>query len=196
MSQGSEQSRADLRARIDDLEKRVNGLSAWKDSTRSTVWELEDETDRLRTEIQELHERLDDIEATAEQAMTVASRGHDPGGKSQTRAAKEVTRDELVRRAAKGVAGPARKLTVCEVQDLVDRDYGEEPAWAVVDRAWSQLTDEWSQFEETTKGGDKALRLRADHVTTALIRAVETSLDRDDLAKRFGGTERETGGSE
>jgi hypothetical protein len=184
-----EQTRAELRDRLDDLEARVDALSAWQDATRDTIWDLEAELDALQADIQRLDGRLDDIAATAEQAMTVASRGHDAGGKTQTQAAKEVTRDELVRRAAKGATGPDRKLTVSEVQDLVDRDYGEEPAWAVVDRAWSQLTDEWPQFEPSRKGGDKALRLRADHVTTALVRAVETSLDRDDLAKRFGGTE-------
>jgi hypothetical protein len=94
------------------------------------------------------------------------------------------------------VTGPARKLTVSEVQDLVDRDYGAEPAWAVVDRAWTQLTDEWPQFDTSSKDGDKALRLRVDHVTTALIRTVETSLERDDLVKRFGGAESATGGTE
>jgi hypothetical protein len=82
------------------------------------------------------------------------------------------------------------------VQDLVVGDYGPEPAWAVVDRAWRRLTDEWPQFEVAQKDGDKALRLHAEHVTTALVWTVETSLERDDLAKRFGGAEGGEGGTE
>jgi regulator of replication initiation timing len=193
MSQGSESTPATLRDRVDDLEDRVDALSTWQDTTRTTIWDLEEELDALQADIQRLNERLDDIAATAEQAMTVASRGHDADGKSQTQAAKEVTRDELVRRAGKGVTGPARKVTITEIADIVDREYGTEPAWAVVNRAWSQLTDEWPQFDESRKDGNKAMRVRADHITTALARTVETSLDRDDLAKRFGGAE-STGG--
>jgi len=192
----AEPTPAELRDRIDELEKRLNAMSAWKDDTRQTLWDHDDDLESLRADIQRLDERLDDIAATAEQAMTVASRGHNPDGKSQTQAAKEVTRDELVRRAAHEVSGPRRRLTIGEVQDLVDRDYGEEPAWAVVDRAWSQLTSEWAQFQRVTKDGDKALGLRAAHTTTALTRTVETSLGRDDLAKRFDGTERVPDSSE
>ncbi len=187
---------AALADRLTALEQHLEALSNWKDSTREQLWALEDEVEALQADVQQLEESLEDVAATAEQAMTVASRGHDPDGKSQTQAATEVTRDELVRRAGKGVTGPARKVTVREVQDLVDRDYGTEPAWAVVDRAWRRLTDEWPQFEVAQKNGDKALRLRAEHVTTALVRTVETSLERDDLAKRFGGAEGSEGGAE
>jgi regulator of replication initiation timing len=186
----------DLIDRLAALEQHLEALSNWKDSTREQLWALEDEVEALQADVQQLSESLEDVAATAEQAMTVASRGHDPDGKSQTQAATEVTRDELVRRAGKSVTGPARKLTVREVQDLVDRDYGIEPAWAVVDRAWRRLTNEWPQFEVAQKNGDKALRLRAEHVTTALVRTVETSLERDDLAKRFGGAEGGEGDAE
>lgn len=191
-----EQTQADLCERLEELEMRVDALSAWQDSTREALFDYDDHLEDLETDLQTLREELDDIRATAEQAMSVASRGHDADAKGQTQAAKEVTRDELVRRAGKGVTGPARKVTITEIADIVDREHGEEPAWAVVDRAWSQLTDEWPQFEESRKDGNKALRVRAEHITTALVRTVETSLDRNDLAKRFGGTENTGGGAE
>lgn len=187
---------ADLEQRIDELEQRLDALSAWQDATREQLWEFEDTGDQMRAELQQVRSALDAVEATAEQAMTVASRGHSPEGKSQTQAAKEVSRDELVRRAAHGATGPDRKVTISEVADLVDREYGEEPAWATVDRAWTALTDEWPQFEVSSKHGDKALRLRTADVTTALVRSVEVSLDRNDLAKQFDGAETTGGGRE
>jgi len=186
---------ATLEQRVDDIEQRLDAFSAWQDATRERLWELEDTDDQVRADLEALRAALAAVEATAEQAMTVASRGHSPDGKSQTAAAKEVSRDELVRRAAHGATGPDRKMTISEVADLVDREYGERPAWATVDRAWTALIDEWGQFEPSTKHGNKALRLRAGDVTTALVRAVEASLDRSDLAKQFDGVET-TGGEE
>lgn len=187
------QEKPELAVRLKDVEQRLEAFSIWQDNIRETIWKFEDEIDQLHTDIHELQVTLEETEATAEQAMTIASRGHSPEGKSQTQATKEVTRDELVRRAANGVTGPNRKLTVSEVADIVDREYGKKPAWAVVDRAWAQLTNEWPQFEEAKKEGNKALRLRTGDVTTGLVRTVEVSLGRSDLAKRFGGTEPPTG---
>jgi regulator of replication initiation timing len=176
---------------VEDLEMRLEALSRWKDATRDRLDRLEDENDQLRAENDTLRERLDAIEATAEQAMTVASAGHDPDGRSKTEAAKHVTRNTLVVRVVGDGGAADRALTVDDVRRKLEGEVDNLP-WQIVRNAWDQLQDEWPQFYDTTTDGQQAVDIRGSDVTKALVRAVEQDLGRDDLAKRFVG---ENGGS-
>ena len=183
-------SHAELVDQVKDLHRWRDGISNWKDWVSDEIETIIEENEQLRAENEELREQLDRIEKTAEQALSVASKGHDPDEMTQTEMAKRVTRDEICRRAAVSAFGKDRKLTIAEAQDLVDRDYGKKPAWAVVNRAFNQLKEDWPEISETSKDGCKALRVDKKKITNEFVAMCETSLERDDLTKRFGGGER------
>lgn len=153
---------------------------------------LVETVETLREENQTLRNRLDDIEATAEQAMTVASRGHDPDDRTQTELAAAVTRNVVVLRALDdGVEHP--RVTIREIRDRARDHHGGSLAWSIVDRAWDDLQAEWAQFERVTKRGEKALTVKDHGLTTALVRTVEVDLGRTDLTKQFVGRTQEEG---
>jgi len=174
-----------LADKVDDQQARLDAMSRWKEATSTKLDRLADTNEQLREENAQLRERLDSVEATAEQAMSVASRGHNPDSRSKTEHAKAISRNLLVQRAAKG-SSPELPITTSKVADVAKAD-GVDLKWQVIKNAWGQLCEEWPQFYETTKDGHQALSIRSSDVTQALARAVEHDLGRDDLAKRFVG---------
>jgi len=191
-------SRAEVEAMDpDELVEALVGLSATVDDLKTLVHTsiekrkaLEDRVEELEAENARLRDQLEDVDRVADQAMTVASRGHDPDSRSKTAVAKHLTRNELVRRCATGGAAQDRPVTISKVQEMANPEH--ELAWAIVDRAWSKLREEWPAFRETMKDGQKALTLKPSDVSESLARTVERDLGRDDLAKRFVG---ENGGA-
>lgn len=151
---------------------------------------LEDRVDHLEEQNQQLRDRLDDLEATAQGAYTVANQG--TGEKrSKTQVARDLSRNLLVVKVANDCPAADRPVTINDVQEKAKPEH--ELAWAIVDRAWSKLREDWPQFYETTHDGAKALSIRPDEVTAALAKVVQTDLGRDDLAKRFVGDESKGG---
>ena len=167
---------------IVELTDTVDDLQLTVDVLVERVNELEDDLDTLREEAPDT-DRVAAVESDAKAALRAATAGGE--GKSKTEIAKELTRDLLVVRAAKGATGRDRPVTVSKVQDKAAPEH--DLKWSLVDHAWNSLVEEWPQFYETQKNGNKALSVRTDQITPALVRTVETSLDRDDLTKRFVG---------
>lgn len=174
-----------LQRRVDDHEARLEAMSRWKDTTNKRLERVLDENERLQAENELLKDHLSDIEAKAEQAMTLASRGHNPESRSKTEVAKHLSRNELVRRATKDVPAKDRKLTIADVQKRAEPEH--ELAWEIVNRSWKQLREEWPQFRETKKDGVKALTISPRDIPKGLARAVEIDLERNDLVKQFVG---------
>lgn len=167
----------DLQTTVDEFKTRVQSIERTRKPIVERIEALEAENDRLR-------ERLDTTEATAQGAIRAA---RDTGSRSKTQLAADITRNVLVTRAAQGGPAAGRKVTIRDIQDKAEPDH--QLAWAIVDRAWSTLREQWPQFYETTKDGQKALNIRADEITPALAMTVQTDLGRDDVAKPFVGDE-------
>lgn len=179
----------ELSQRVEDHQRRQDALSRWKETTNDRLLDVVEANERLRAENQGLKQRLDSLEATAEQAMTIASRGQASDDRSKTAHAKHLTRNTLVVRAANDAQDKA--VTIPDIQHKAEPEV--DCQWQVVKNAWDQLQEEWPQFYETVSNGRKALSIRGSHVTKALARAVEHDLGRDDLTKRLVG---ENGGGD
>lgn len=175
-----------LSDRVTHLFEDVVDLEATTDDHEDRIAELEAENKRLREEFGE-------IRTTAEQAMVVASAGHDPDSESKVDRARRLTRNELVRRAAMGGPLPDRPITVSTIQAMARPE--QDLAYQTVKDAWNDLRSEWPCFRETTKNGTKALTVSNQDISKALSRAVEVDLERDDLTTRLMSDEREEGGS-
>ena len=173
--------------RVRDLEAWREGISAWKDTTNSRIDRLERENDRLHDELDDLRDQLADLETSADQAMVVASAGHDPKSRSKKGTAFHITRNELVRRVAMGTSQQDVPLTINDVQTRAEPETVLK--WQTVRDAFDDLREEWPQFRDTTHDGQQALTISRADVPTSLARAVEVDLDRDDLAKRLVGDE-------
>lgn len=153
--------------------------------------DLEERVDDLEAENDDLRDELADTRSKATAAVTMLASGDED--ESKTELAKRLTRNMLVVRAAKGAAGQDRPVTVGDIQTRAEEVEGVELAWSIVDRAWSNLCEEWPQFHETSKGGNQALSIRPSNVTEALATIVQADLGRDDLTKRFVGETTEEG---
>jgi len=174
---------ADQTETVENLETLVHVQIEKRKELADRVEELADRVDDLEAENEQLRERLDEVDATAKGAIHAAN--DDSSDKSKTQIAADITRNLLVTRAATGNTAGDRKVTVGKIQEQAKPEH--QLAWSIVDRAWSQLCEQWPQFYETTKDGQQALNVRADEVSPALAQVVQTHLGRDDLAKRFVG---------
>lgn len=159
-----------------NLEKKVDALV-------DRVDELEAENERLREQNAELESKT---KAALRSAHTDAT-----GEKSKTQVAVDMTRNILVTKVANGCGSSDRPVTISRIQDKASPDY--QLAWSLVDNAWGNLQEQWPQFYETKKNGQKALSVRPDEISPSLAYAVQTDLGRDDLAKRFVGDKGEGG---
>lgn len=167
-----------LKDRVDLLFEDVVDLEATTEDHEERIAQLEAENEQLR-------ERVDELEAIAEQAMVVASAGHDPDSGSKVEQAKRLTRNELVRRAALGGNARDRPITTTKVREMARPE--TELKWQTVKDGWADLQAEWPCFRETTKDGTQALTVSGSDISKSLARAVEADLERDDLAKRLVG---------
>lgn len=176
-----------IRERIDKLEAVTTALQQSRPS-------IVDDIEQLREENQQLKARIDKLEPLAEQAMVVASRGHETDTPKKTEIAKNITRNELVRRAAMGGPADRRPVTVTDIKQMALPDV--KLAWKTIhDDAWADLRVDWPCFRKTTKDGQKALTVSRRDIPKALARAVEIDLDRDDLANQVVGGNSAGGGS-
>jgi len=192
-----EQRVRELEEMVDEINLWRDAISAWKSNATQDMYDVQDDIDELRADVQDLRDDLESVRSRSDQAMQVAAGNINGDELSQTEMVKVVTRDELVRQTAmaRNEELPI-KLRVADVKDLVDREYGRTPAWTVVMRGWEQLASEWLAIEVGSLRGDNAAVLERQHIGKSLIAAVEESLGRDDLAKRFVGDDTEGGGAE
>lgn len=180
--------RDELIETIVDLSQTVDDQQLSIDVLVDRVNELEERLDamaQVQQRLDTLEERVEDVDATAQGAYTQATGGNS-GERSKTEIAKDLTRNLLIVKAANGAPAQDRPVTIADIQQRGE-ERGHDLAWAIVDRAWRQLREEWPQFHETSKHGNKALSIRPSKVTKPLAKTVEQDLERSDLAKRFVG---------
>ena len=134
----------------------------------------------------DVDERLEEIKDVAETAQALAKSESGGDGVNKTQEARELSRNELVRRAAIGApAWGGITITVSDVQDMAKPKL--EIRHQLVDNAWGQLVEKWDCFERTTADGNKALKVNKSEISTDLARLVEHDLDRDDVVQRLFG---------
>lgn len=149
-----------------EVDARLDAMSTWLDA-------LEDATDELRVTVADLEDRVEALEAdtaTRDAAPT------DPGTKVDL--ARQVARDEAVRRSTRGIRGGAVDFPT--VRDLADRDVGVVLNSGTVYDAFDRLADEWAAFhvedgEDGPHTQNTQLRCERDAITPALEDVVRTS---------------------
>ena len=191
-----------LRSKATTLERFVFGDYADRGAHEEALEQLE--ADSLVEAIEDLHERIDDVEADAQLAKaTATSRAAADGGRSKKAIALELSRDELVRQAAQGKGAGARDFKTGETTDVGGSlEVGDvrrmarpqtELKWKTVARdAWPELVERWAAFR--VEDDPKRLVIEPDEISPELARLVEDSLERDDLANQVVGAAATLGG--
>jgi len=143
--------------------------------------------DQLAQRVAELEDRVDKADRAADTALTLAEQQAEPGDSvSKKRVALLKTRNELVRRAANQSLGNSvgLSLTYGEVEEMAKPE--TKLHYHTVKDAWDELAAEWGAFSVgENESGDRVCRLRPDELDPRLVKAIESSLDRDDLTKRL-----------
>ena len=168
---------------------------------------LEDlEADSIVKAIEDLHERIDDVEADAQLAKaTATSRAAADGGQQRTKTdvALEISRDELVRQTLVGESGSitdvkggekhrvGASLEVGDVRKMA-RPETELAYKTVNEDAWGKLTGRWPCF--SVREDPKRIVVDPERITPELARLVEDSLGRDDLANQVVVGDSSSGG--
>jgi len=169
--------------RLDDEVERVSGnlnaAMARIDALQERVDELEEELAQARTDAQSARERSKRALAVAQQ-VDDGTRGD--GGPSKTRLAAMLSRDYVVRRAAKqghgGVdAGDVKTMARGRNVDVDHR---------LVFNGWSLIVEEWPELRiDDREDRPKRLVVDADDVSDELAHVVAESSDDDWVAERF-----------
>lgn len=179
----------DLEERIDELEtkaaihdSRLDSLMNHLDNLEEAVLGAVESADAYDREPME--DVLEEVQEVAETAHALAQSENGGGEVNKTARARELTRNELVRRAANGApAWGGITLSVGDVQDMAKPDL--EIRYQLVDNAWGDLVEKWDCFERTTSDGNKALKISKKEISRDLARLVEHDLDRDDVVQRL-----------
>lgn len=176
---------------------RLGGVSVTEETS------LVEATNNAIGRIEELEQRLDDIDEKSDTALGVAraidtgTRGD--GGPSKIERARMLSRNEVIRQTAtqakvfndtegKRIEHRIGSVSNSDVQDMAKPQ--AELKWQTIDDAWRDLAQKWSCFTINDEMETKTLTLtNVDDIPRELVRVVERDLDRDDLAKRLvGGT--------
>lgn len=161
----------------EDIEPRLDALSNWVDNVAERVAELEDENRLKDQRINDLEEQIEHLESAV--AATPAT----DGGSSKKEHALQLTRNELIRRAAIDAPPQDRPVTVRDVKEMAKPQ--RSLRYQTVKNAWADLLERHSCFAESMKRGDKAMSVRTEAITPELIHLVEVDLGRSDLTKRL-----------
>lgn len=130
---------------------------------------------------EDLAEDVDAARETAEAALALAQQ---PADENKAQRARELTRNELVRRYVVGTGHTSIAITNSKVQELARPEH--ELEWETVDRAFGKLVDRWDAFGRTTDSGEKALTVMGS-VSDQLARIVAVELGREDIANTVVG---------
>jgi hypothetical protein len=179
----------DLEERIDELETKAAIQDSRIDSLMSHLEKLEravlgavESSDAYDREPME--DVLEEVRGIAETAHALAQSETSGSEVNKTEKARQLTRNELVRRAATGApAWGGITLSVGDVQDMAKP--GLEIRYQLVDNAWGDLVETWECFERTTADGNKALKISKKEISRDLARLVEHDLERDDVVQRL-----------
>jgi hypothetical protein len=157
--------------------------------------DLNNKIDSLEQQVEGLQEQLQDVGADAELALSIAGRTKETaadGGPTKKQTAMRLSRDEVVRGTADGKNSGAKDLKTGEKTDLVGavevsdvQDMGKPQTrlnWQTVVDGWEELLLEWDCFEIREDPKELTVELP---LSSELVRVVERSLGRDDLAKRL-----------
>lgn len=123
--------------------------------------------------------RVDDLETRVQQLeQDVATRATADGGENMSKkaVAKQVSMQEAVRRAEKGLAGGMVDWPT--VRDIADRQYHTDLNSTTVYDAWTDLTSEWTAFDEQRgdpgpHGENRRLTVEREAITPSLRRACQ-----------------------
>ncbi|AKU06510.1 hypothetical protein [Haloferax gibbonsii] len=166
-----------------------------------------DRLDRLEHELEQEREARKRAEQLAEDALAMAEQiddGRRPdGGPSKKEVAMRISRDEVIVQTAKGKnAGPRNaggkradqigSVSNSEVQAMARPQH--DLRWQSVDDAWTDLVSSFEAFHVDESGEEKRLTVNPELLTGSLVRTVERSVGRSDLAKRLVGDSETAGG--
>lgn len=129
--------------------------------------------------IDQAGDRIADLEARVQQLeQDVATRATADGGETMSKkaVAKQVSMQEAVRRAEKGLAGGMVDWPT--VRDIADRQYHTDLNSTTVYDAWTDLTSDWTAFNEERgqpgpHGSNRRLTVEKEAITPSLRRACE-----------------------
>lgn len=142
--------------------------------------------DELADRVARLEDQMDKVDRAAETALTVAETEAKPGDSvSKKRIALLKSRNELIRKLALDRSNShGAAVTAPEVQEMAKPEV--KIYHQTVYDAWDELEGNWDAFNRgTNQDGGKVLRVSKDDLDPALVKSVESALDRDDLAKRL-----------
>jgi hypothetical protein len=197
---------------VEALRSKTNALDAYvfgdhaRDGTHDDVLEELDAGSVVEA-IEDLHRRIDEVEADAHLAKATATSRTvaDGGSRSKKDVALELSRDELVRQVLVGESGSTTDIKTGEKHRVgASLEVGDvrrmarpqtELKWKTIVRdAWPELVERWPCFR--VDDDPKRLVIAPEDVPPELARLVEDSLDRDDLANQVvGATASVWGGS-
>lgn len=152
------------------------------EATFRTVAKME----RMEHRLTEIEDQIDKIDRAADTALTLAEQQADTGSSpTKKRVALLKTRNELLRATAVDRSqSSGASVTVSDVQDMARPEVKVYPQ--TVYDAWDELAADWEAFRRAENADGVAVcRVEPDDLDPALVKAVESSLGRDDLVKRL-----------
>ncbi|ELZ87484.1 hypothetical protein C453_03999 [Haloferax elongans ATCC BAA-1513] len=188
---------------IPDDEERMNTDLGPIDAANRIV----DRLDRLEQELEREREARKRAEELAEDALAMSKQiddGRRPdGGPSKKEVAMRISRDEVIVRTAEGKNAGARNaagkradrigsVSNSEVQSMARPQH--DLYWQSVDDAWNELVSSFDAFYIDDSGEEKRLTVNPELLDGSLVRTVERSVGRSDLAKRLVGDAETDGG--
>ncbi|WP_410765797.1 hypothetical protein [Haloferax sp. DFSO60] len=166
-----------------------------------------DRLDRLESELEQEREARKRAEQVAQDALAMSKQiddGRRPdGGPSKKEVAMRIARDEVIVQTAKGKNAGARNaagkradrigsVSNSEVQAMARPQH--DLHWQSVDDAWKELVSTFEAFHVDDSGDEKRLTVNPELLGGSLVRTVERSVGRSDLAKRLVGDSKSDGG--
>jgi len=192
-----EREKQALEARVDGLSSKLETLTkflAGEDSIHAVQRERGEDEPNILDRLDQMSVGIEQIDDATQTAIGLATASPTSEHGEQTRLAKNLARNRLVKMRAE----VGQSFSTCAVANGKIREMAEpehDLAWQTVDNAWSRLCRDWDCFSVDESGAQKSLRL-AETPPKPLVKAVERDLGRDDLAKSFFGEKVPKGRSE